>query len=82
MDSSPVSLDHEAMTFSPPAPARRGRLVPIAETECWQLLNTTTVGRLAFTTDNGIVILPDDRQRHRDPAGQLPGPRGEDLPAN
>ena len=46
------------MAFSPPAPARRGTLVPIAETECWELLDTTTIGRLAFATDDGIVILP------------------------
>lgn len=46
------------MTFSSPAPARRGTLAPIAETECWQLMDTTTVGRLAFTADDGTVILP------------------------
>ena len=45
------------MTPSPSVP-RSGRLVPITEEECWQLLDTTTVGRLAFTTDNGIEILP------------------------
>ena len=32
--------------------------MPITETECWQLLDTTTIGRLAFATDDGIVILP------------------------
>ena len=58
MDSLPASMDHEAMTFSPRAPERRGQLVSIAEPECWELLDTTTVGRLAFTTDDGIVILP------------------------
>ena len=46
------------MTLPPKAPPRSGKLVPIAATECWQLLDTTTVGRLAFTTDDGIVILP------------------------
>ena len=51
-------VDHEAMTSSSPAPTRRGTLMPIPETECWQLLDTTTVGRLAFTTADGIVILP------------------------
>jgi nitroimidazol reductase NimA-like FMN-containing flavoprotein (pyridoxamine 5'-phosphate oxidase superfamily) len=30
----------------------------IAENECWQLLETTTVGRLGFTSDSGIEILP------------------------
>jgi nitroimidazol reductase NimA-like FMN-containing flavoprotein (pyridoxamine 5'-phosphate oxidase superfamily) len=45
------------MTSSSPAHTS-GQLVPIDETECWQLLDTTTVGRLAFTTDDGIVILP------------------------
>ena len=58
MDSPLAPPDHEVMTFSLPARPRRGTLVPIAETECWELLDTTTVGRLAFTTDDGIVILP------------------------
>ena len=58
MDSTLASLDHEAMTFSSPAHVRRGKLVPIAETECWELLDTTTVGRLAFAANDGIVILP------------------------
>ena len=38
--------------------ARSGRLDPVTEEECWQLLGTTTVGRLAFSTDTGIEILP------------------------
>lgn len=46
------------MNSSPPAPARRGSLKPVDEAECWQLLDVTTVGRLAFNTDDGIVILP------------------------
>jgi nitroimidazol reductase NimA-like FMN-containing flavoprotein (pyridoxamine 5'-phosphate oxidase superfamily) len=46
------------MSFSPPQPAPRGTLLPVAETECWQLLDTTTIGRFAFTTDDGVVILP------------------------
>lgn len=46
------------MSLSSSSPARRGTLAPISETECWQLLETTTVGRLAFNTANGIVILP------------------------
>ena len=40
--------EHEAMTH----------LAAVAEEECWQLLDTTTVGRLAFTTDTGIEVLP------------------------
>ena len=58
MDSAVASLDHEDMTLSPPARERRGHLAPMTESECWELLDTTTVGRLAFTTDDGIVILP------------------------
>src|SRR5688572_17969304 len=58
MDSSPTPVDHVVMTFSSPAPARPGTLLPIAETECWELMDTTTVGRLAFMADDGIVILP------------------------
>ena len=46
------------MTPPLPVPPSSGRLAPIAEEECWQLLGTTTVGRLAFTTDAGIEILP------------------------
>jgi nitroimidazol reductase NimA-like FMN-containing flavoprotein (pyridoxamine 5'-phosphate oxidase superfamily) len=46
------------MTSSPPSHTRRGTLRPITETECWQLLDTTTVGRLAFMADDGTVILP------------------------
>jgi len=34
------------------------RFTAIAEDECWQLLATTTVGRLGFNSDNGIEILP------------------------
>jgi nitroimidazol reductase NimA-like FMN-containing flavoprotein (pyridoxamine 5'-phosphate oxidase superfamily) len=58
VDSPLASLEHEVMTFSPPARTRRGTLKPIAESECWELLDTTTVGRLAFTGEDGIVILP------------------------
>ena len=46
------------MTFPSPVPPSHGRLAPIAEDECWQLLDATTVGRLAFTSDTGIEILP------------------------
>ena len=58
MDRSDLPLNHEAMTHSSSAPARRGTFVPIDESECWQLLDTTTIGGLAFATDDGIVILP------------------------
>lgn len=58
MDRSDLPLNHEAMTHSSSAPARRGTFVPIDESECWQLLDTMTIGRLAFATDDGIVILP------------------------
>ncbi len=46
------------MAYSSSAPTRRGKLVSIAEAECWELLDTTTVGRLAFASDDGVVILP------------------------
>jgi uncharacterized protein len=46
------------MTESSRDPRRKGTLAPIDEAEAWQLLGTTTVGRLGFTTDEGIVILP------------------------
>jgi nitroimidazol reductase NimA-like FMN-containing flavoprotein (pyridoxamine 5'-phosphate oxidase superfamily) len=39
-------------------PHRSGSISTIDEGECWQLVDTTTVGRLAFTTEDGIVILP------------------------
>ena len=39
-------------------PPRRGRLASLDQEECWQLLDTTTVGRLAFAADTGIEILP------------------------
>ena len=58
MAASLAATDHGVMSLSSSSPARRGTLAPISETECWQLLETTTVGRLAFTTANGIVILP------------------------
>ena len=40
------------------AELRRGHLREIETEDCWSLLDTTTVGRLAFRTDDGIVILP------------------------
>ncbi|MGI9083896.1 MAG: pyridoxamine 5'-phosphate oxidase family protein [Aeromicrobium sp.] len=46
------------MTLPPPTPPRRGRLDTLTEDRCWRLLDTTTVGRLGFTTDEGIAILP------------------------
>lgn len=46
------------MTLPPSKPHRSGSISTIDEAECWQLVDTTTVGRLAFATDDGIVILP------------------------
>ena len=46
------------MPASSPEPSRRGTLKPIDAAEAWQLLDTTTVGRLGFATNEGIVILP------------------------
>jgi nitroimidazol reductase NimA-like FMN-containing flavoprotein (pyridoxamine 5'-phosphate oxidase superfamily) len=46
------------MTLATPAARRRGTFKPIATTDCWRLLETTTVGCVAFGTDDGIVILP------------------------
>jgi nitroimidazol reductase NimA-like FMN-containing flavoprotein (pyridoxamine 5'-phosphate oxidase superfamily) len=36
----------------------RGRFTEVDTEECWSLLDTTTVGRLAFSGADGIVILP------------------------
>ena len=58
MASSLAAGEHEDMTPAPPARTRRGTLMPLAEAECWDLLDITAVGRLAFMTDDGIVILP------------------------
>ena len=35
-----------------------GRRAVLDEEECWQLLDTTTVGRLAFAAETGIEVLP------------------------
>lgn len=37
---------------------RRGTHDALPSGECWQLLDTTTVGRLGFTTHDGVVVLP------------------------
>jgi nitroimidazol reductase NimA-like FMN-containing flavoprotein (pyridoxamine 5'-phosphate oxidase superfamily) len=42
----------------PRADLQRGYLSAIDADDCWTLLDDTTVGRLAFSTDDGIVILP------------------------
>ncbi len=47
-----------AGTMSPSRPPRDGRFEKLGEELCWQLLDTTTVGRLGFATATGIVILP------------------------
>jgi nitroimidazol reductase NimA-like FMN-containing flavoprotein (pyridoxamine 5'-phosphate oxidase superfamily) len=46
------------MTIPSHDPGRQGTLAVIDEARCWQLLDDTTVGRLAFATRDGIVILP------------------------
>ncbi|MGH3457322.1 pyridoxamine 5'-phosphate oxidase family protein [Aeromicrobium sp.] len=46
------------MSLPPRAALRGGHLTEIEPDDCWSLLDTTTVGRLAFSTDEGIVILP------------------------
>ena len=46
------------MTESSQESRHHGTLAPIDEAEAWQLLDTTTVGRLGFSTDEGIAILP------------------------
>jgi nitroimidazol reductase NimA-like FMN-containing flavoprotein (pyridoxamine 5'-phosphate oxidase superfamily) len=35
-----------------------GHFSEIDPDECWNLLGTTTVGRLGFASDDGVVILP------------------------
>lgn len=35
-----------------------GMFESLAEADCWKLLDTTTVGRLGFASDDGILILP------------------------
>lgn len=46
--------------------ATSGRLVDLPAEECWRLLTTTSVGRVAWTTADGPVVIPvnftvDDR---------------------
>lgn len=43
---------------SPGASHRPGRFDVIGEEECWRLLDVAVVGRLGFTTDTGVTILP------------------------
>lgn len=38
--------------------AARGQLVDLPADECWQLLTTTPVGRIAWTTSTGPVVVP------------------------
>jgi hypothetical protein len=35
-----------------------GRLVDLPADECWQLLTTTEVGRIAWTTASGPMVVP------------------------
>ncbi|CAI9407652.1 pyridoxamine 5'-phosphate oxidase family protein [Nocardioides sp. T2.26MG-1] len=36
----------------------RGQLVDLPADECWQLLTTTPVGRIAWTTSTGPEVIP------------------------
>ncbi|MDI6912151.1 pyridoxamine 5'-phosphate oxidase family protein [Nocardioides sp.] len=38
--------------------AARGQLVDLPVDECWQLLTTTPVGRIAWSTTSGPVVVP------------------------
>lgn len=38
--------------------AARGQLVDLPADECWQLLTTTPVGRIAWSTRSGPVVVP------------------------
>lgn len=38
--------------------AARGQLVDLPADECWQLLTTTPVGRIAWGTSTGPVVVP------------------------
>ncbi len=58
MDGARNAVDDEGMADSTSPSTRRGTFVPLDEADCWKLLETTTVGRLAFSSDDGIVILP------------------------
>lgn len=37
---------------------REGRISVLPEDECWDLLSTTTVGRIAFVNDEGQQLVP------------------------
>lgn len=41
-----------------PAPDPGGRLVELLSDECWTLLGTCSVGRLAWSNPNGPTVLP------------------------
>ena len=38
--------------------AAGGQLVDLTADECWELLTTTSVGRIAWTTTSGPVVVP------------------------
>jgi nitroimidazol reductase NimA-like FMN-containing flavoprotein (pyridoxamine 5'-phosphate oxidase superfamily) len=44
--------------MTPQADPPAGHFSEVAADECWNLLDTTTVGRLAFAGDDGIVVIP------------------------
>lgn len=44
--------------MTPQKEPRPGHFSTIDPDECWNLLATTTVGRLGFASDDGIAVLP------------------------
>ena len=44
--------------MTPQADPPAGHFSEVDTDECWRLLDTTTVGRLAFAGDDGIVVIP------------------------
>jgi nitroimidazol reductase NimA-like FMN-containing flavoprotein (pyridoxamine 5'-phosphate oxidase superfamily) len=38
--------------------AARGQLVDLSAEECWELITTTPVGRIAWSTSTGPVVVP------------------------
>jgi uncharacterized protein len=43
-----------------------GRLTELAQDECLELLTTRQVGRLAFTDEEGVVVVPVNYVVHQD----------------
>ncbi|WGY04496.1 pyridoxamine 5'-phosphate oxidase family protein [Nocardioides sp. QY071] len=42
----------------PTSDVRPGRLVVLSDDECWSLLRSRPVGRLAWSGDDGVTVLP------------------------